>query len=186
MPDPSILLEMRHVTKRYGGTLALSDVSFAARAGEIHAVMGENGAGKSTLIRVSSGVTDPSDGELLYRGEPVRFTSPLQAVRQGIVCVFQELSLVPDLTVAENLSIVDGPRRFGLANRRAEIERARALLDSVGCGDIHPLELVRDLIVFTDKRLLFVHWSAIVAMSWSPSITSPFSATMMTLSASPM
>lgn len=145
MPDPSILLEMRHVTKRYGGTLALSDVSFAARAGEIHAVMGENGAGKSTLIRVSSGVTDPSDGELLYRGEPVRFTSPLQAVRQGIVCVFQELSLVPDLTVAENLSIVDGPRRFGLANRRAEIERARALLDSVGCGDIHPLELVRDL-----------------------------------------
>ena len=145
MPDPSILLEMRHVTKRYGGTLALSDVSFAARAGEIHAVMGENGAGKSTLIRVSSGVTDPSDGELLYRGEPVRFTSPLQAMRQGIVCVFQELSLVPDLTVAENLSIVDGPRRFGLANRRAEIERARALLDSVGCGDIHPLELVRDL-----------------------------------------
>ena len=81
MPDPTILLEMRHVTKRYGGTLALSDVSFAARAGEIHAVMGENGAGKSTLIRVSSGVTDPSDGELLYRGEPVRFTSPLQAVR---------------------------------------------------------------------------------------------------------
>ena len=139
------LLELKRVSKRYGGITALSEVDFTARAGEIHAVLGENGAGKSTLIKIASGVTDPSEGELLIEGRPMTFRSPVEAMAAGVVCVFQELSLLPDMTVADNLSIVDPPRRGGLIDRAAQRARAVELLHRVGCDDVHPYELVRNL-----------------------------------------
>ncbi|MRG55632.1 ATP-binding cassette domain-containing protein [Phyllobacterium sp. SYP-B3895] len=143
--QPAPILEMKHVSKSYGGIAALSEVDFVAYAGEIHAILGENGAGKSTLIKIAAGVTDPSEGELYVEGKRVDFRNPTEAMAAGVVCVFQELSLLPDMTVADNLSIVSPPMRAGLIDARAQRERARELLAMIGCDDIHPLELVRNL-----------------------------------------
>jgi ribose transport system ATP-binding protein len=145
LSDRKPFLELKRISKRYGGVAALTEVDFSVYAGEIHAVLGENGAGKSTLIKIASGVTDPTEGELLIEGRPVRFRNPTEAMQAGVVCVFQELSLMPELTVADNLSIVDPPRRGGLIDAAAQDARARDLLKRVGCEDVHPLELVRDL-----------------------------------------
>ena len=145
MSDAAPILEMKHVSKRYGGIAALNEVDFVAYPGEIHAVLGENGAGKSTLIKIAAGVTDPSDGEVFVDGRRVNFRNPTEAMAAGVVCVFQELSLLPDLTVADNLSIVSPPLRGGLIDSAAQRQRARELLASIGCEDVHPLELVRDL-----------------------------------------
>ena len=139
------LLELRRVSKHYGGIAALTGVDFVARGGEIHAVLGENGAGKSTLIKIVAGVTDPSEGEVLVAGEPVSFGSPKEAKDAGIVCVFQELSLLPDLSVADNLCLVDPPTRAGLVHGKKQREIAEALLARVGCSDVHPQELVKNL-----------------------------------------
>jgi ribose transport system ATP-binding protein len=147
LPDggPAPVLELRGVSKHYGGVAALTDVDFSARPGTIHAVLGENGAGKSTLIKIASGVTDPSDGEVHVGGRRVVFRNPVQAMAAGVVCVFQELSLIPDMSVADNLSIVAPPRRFGLIDGRAQRRRASELLALVGCEDVHPSELVKNL-----------------------------------------
>ncbi|MBZ9938635.1 sugar ABC transporter ATP-binding protein [Mesorhizobium sp. BR1-1-16] len=145
MHDRKPYLELKQISKRYGGVAALTDVDFSVYPGEIQAVLGENGAGKSTLIKIASGVTDPTEGEVLIEGKPVRFKSPTEAMRAGVVCVFQELSLLPEMTVADNLSIVDPPKWFGMIDAKGQRERARSLLKRVGCEDVHPLELVRDL-----------------------------------------
>ena len=145
MSDRKPYLELKRISKRYGGVAALTEVDFSVYPGEIQAVLGENGAGKSTLIKIASGVTDPTEGEVFVEGRPVRFKSPTEAMRAGVVCVFQELSLLPEMTVADNLSIVDPPKWLGLIDAKGQRERARALLKRVGCEDVHPLELVRDL-----------------------------------------
>ncbi|MEZ5670758.1 MAG: sugar ABC transporter ATP-binding protein [Alphaproteobacteria bacterium] len=137
---------MTGVTKRYGGVTALSDVDFACRRGTIHAVLGENGAGKSTLIKIISGVVTPDEGSMSLDGQTVTFTSPLEANAKGVVCIFQELSLMPDLSVADNICITDPPRTaLGLIDGRAQRRRAEELLARVGCEDINPLERVRNL-----------------------------------------
>jgi ribose transport system ATP-binding protein len=143
--DRKPYLELKQISKRYGGVAALTGVDFSVYPGEIQAVLGENGAGKSTLIKIASGVTDPTEGEVLIEGRPVRFRNPTEAMRAGVVCVFQELSLLPEMTVADNLSIVDPPKWLGMIDAQGQRERARALLKRVGCEDVHPLELVRDL-----------------------------------------
>jgi ribose transport system ATP-binding protein len=139
------LLRLAGVGKHYGGVRALDGVDFACRSGTIHAVLGENGAGKSTLIKIVAGVVQPSTGEIFLDGEKLAFATPADAARHGIVCVFQELSLLPDLTVADNISIADPPRRFGLIDGAAQRRRAAALLERVGCPDVHPMELVKNL-----------------------------------------
>ena len=139
------LLGLRGVSKRYGGVRALEDVDFAARAGSIHAVLGENGAGKSTLIKIIAGVVQPDQGELLIDGAARTLADPQAANAAGIVCVFQELSLLPDLSVADNIAITTPPRRFGLIDGRAQRRQAEALLARVGCEDINPRMRVRDL-----------------------------------------
>ena len=144
-PQPAPLLRLAGVSKHYGGVTALDGVDFACAAGTIHAILGENGAGKSTLIKIMSGVVEPSAGEIVLDGRPIALSGPADAARNGIVCVFQELSLLPDLTVTDNISITDPPRRFGLIDGGAQRRRARALLDLVGCADVHPLELVKNL-----------------------------------------
>src|SRR5882724_5705498 len=120
------LLRMRGIGKRYGGVTALDDVEFACRSGSIHAVLGENGAGKSTLIKIIAGVVQPSAGEMFLQERAVRFATPAEATREGIVSIFQELSLLPDLTVADNISITDPPRRFGLIDGAAQRRRVAA------------------------------------------------------------
>jgi ribose transport system ATP-binding protein len=136
---------MEGVSKRYGGVTALDGVDFACERGTIHAVLGENGAGKSTLIKIAAGVVQPTTGRMLLEGSPVTFASPSEANRAGIVCIFQELSLMPDLSVADNICITDPPGRFGFINARAQRRRAQELLARVGCEDVHPQEQVRNL-----------------------------------------
>ncbi|MGI4748972.1 MAG: sugar ABC transporter ATP-binding protein [Janthinobacterium lividum] len=139
------LLELSSIVKRYGPVTALANGILRCEAGSIHAVMGENGAGKSTLIKVIAGVVAPTEGEMRVDGVPVRFRGPADAQDHGIVCVFQELSLLPDLSVADNIGITAPPRRFGLIDRRAQNARAEQLLAEIGCEGIDPRERVRDL-----------------------------------------
>src|SRR5499427_9510152 len=139
------LLEMRGVSKRYGGVRALEDADLTIEAGHIHAVLGENGAGKSTLIKIMAGVVAPDEGRMLLDGAPVAFASPSDAQAAGIACIFQELSLIPDLSVADNISISDPPRRFGLIDRGAQRRIAEEALARAGAPNIHPLAFVKDL-----------------------------------------
>jgi len=145
VPSPNPFLRLEHITKRYGGVTALANVDFACSLGTIHAVVGENGAGKSSLMKLIAGVTRPDEGEIYVEDKPINFASPSDAAALGIVCIFQELSLLPDLTVADNISIADPPKRFGLIDRRRQRHIAEEVLHRVGCGDIHPDERVKDL-----------------------------------------
>jgi ribose transport system ATP-binding protein len=139
-------LSMRGISKSYGGVHALTDVDFSCSLGSIHAVLGENGAGKSTLIKIISGVVQPDTGTMELEGQAVRFATPLEANAAGVVCIFQELSLMPDLSVADNICITSPPRnRIGLIDGRAQRRRAEELLARVGCEDIDPRERVRNL-----------------------------------------
>jgi ribose transport system ATP-binding protein len=138
-------LVLSGISKRYGGVRALEDVDFACDRSKIHAVLGENGAGKSTLIKIIAGVVTPDAGELRLGGALRRFPNPAAAAATGIVCIFQELSLMPDLSVADNISILAPPKRFGMIDARAQRRRAEALLAEVGCEDVNPLLRVRDL-----------------------------------------
>ncbi|WP_428351312.1 sugar ABC transporter ATP-binding protein [Lichenifustis flavocetrariae] len=136
---------MSGISKRYGGVRALDGVDLTVEAGRIHAVLGENGAGKSSLIKCMSGVVQPDSGTMALDGRPIRFPDPAAANAAGIVCIFQELSLVPDLSVADNVIIADPPRRFGLIDRRRQRQLAEEALARAGASDVHPMALVRDL-----------------------------------------
>src|SRR3569623_3697437 len=122
------LFRMEGVSKRYGGVKALTDADLIVEAGHIHAVLGENGAGKSTLMKIMAGVVAPDEGRLLLDGKPVSFASPAEANAAGIACIFQELSLIPDLPVADNIALSNPPRRIGLVARRAQRRMAEAAL----------------------------------------------------------
>ncbi len=127
-------LRLIGVSKRYGGIAALSDVSFRAANGSIHAILGENGAGKSTLMKTLAGVVRPDAGEVRLDGQSLRMNGPAQALAEGIVCIFQELSLVPHLSVAANICLANPPRnRLGLIDERRQNEMAREALAQIGC-----------------------------------------------------
>ena len=99
----TLIVEMRKLTKEYRGVPAVKAVDFDLRAGEVHALLGENGAGKSTLTKMLAGVVTPSEGVILLDGKPIVFARPAEALRHGVAMVFQETSLVPSMTVAQNL-----------------------------------------------------------------------------------
>jgi ribose transport system ATP-binding protein len=139
------VLALQRVSKRYGGVRALQDADLTVEAGRIHAVLGENGAGKSTLIKIIAGVTAPDAGDMLLDGAAVTFGAPADAQAAGIACIFQELSLIPDLSVADNIAISNPPRRFGLIDRRAQRRMAEEALARAGADNIHPRALVKDL-----------------------------------------
>ena len=102
-----IIIETRKLTKAYRGVPAIKDIDFDLRAGEIHSLVGENGAGKSTLTKIMAGAVIASSGKMLHHGKEVSFASPLEALQAGIAMVFQETSLVPSMTVAQNLYLGD-------------------------------------------------------------------------------
>jgi ribose transport system ATP-binding protein len=139
------LFRMEGISKRYGGVRALQQADLDVRAGRVHAILGENGAGKSTLIKIMSGVVAADAGRMLLDGREVSFPDPAAANAAGIVCIFQELSLIPDLSVADNIVASNPPGRFGLIDRRAQRRLAEAALARAGGEDIHPMALVRDL-----------------------------------------
>lgn len=139
------LFQLEKVSKRYGGVQALDKADLTVESGRIHAILGENGAGKSTLIKIMAGVVVPDEGRMLLNGEPISFASPAAAGRHGVACIFQELSLIPDLSVADNIMITDPPKRFGLIDRRRQRQIAANALARAGAEDIHPAALVGDL-----------------------------------------
>jgi len=126
-PTPR-LLAMRGIGKNFPGVAALAGVDLAVRAGEIHALLGENGAGKSTLIKVLTGVYAPDTGEIHLAGARIQPASPRDAERLGISTVYQEVNLIPSLSVAENIGLGRQPGRLGFLNWPALRRRARAAL----------------------------------------------------------
>ncbi|SMC49012.1 ABC transporter [Rhizobium sp. RU36D] len=135
-PQPiQTLLEMRDISKTFGVTKALSGVSLTVYPGEVHALMGENGAGKSTLMKILSGAytADPG-GAVVINGQPVTLSDPLKAKAHGIAVIYQELSLAPNLTVAQNMFLGNEPSRFGLTDRAEMRRRAEPILRQLGIG----------------------------------------------------
>ncbi len=131
--EPSPLLEMRGVSKTFPGVKALDDVQLRAWGGEVLALMGENGAGKSTLMKILSGAYQPDAGaQVLIDGTPVAITDPIAAKRLGISIIYQELSLAPNLTVAENVFLGIEPSRGGQVDRAAMRAGCQAVLDRLG------------------------------------------------------
>ncbi|MDH2444840.1 sugar ABC transporter ATP-binding protein [Amnibacterium sp. CER49] len=130
-------VETRRISKSFGPVTVLTDVDFAVRQGEAHALAGGNGAGKSTLMKIIQGVYQPTSGEILIEGEPVSITSIQDAKAAGIGMVFQEFSLVPSLTVAQNIFLGVEPMRGGLVDDREGVRRARTVLQEMAV-DIDP------------------------------------------------
>src|SRR5262245_22208866 len=131
------VLEMRGIRKAFPGVVALDLVDFDLRAGEVHVLLGENGAGKSTLMKILSGAYAKDAGEILLDGRPVSIAAPRDAQALGIATIYQELSLVLQLTVAENILLGHEPSRAGVIDRGAMREAARRSLAEVGL-DIDP------------------------------------------------
>jgi ribose transport system ATP-binding protein len=152
LPEPSnetavrLLVEAIEVTKYYAGVTALDKANFSCQAGSIHALIGENGAGKSTLIKILTGVITPDAGVLKIDGQTVTLDSPMKAGQLGIVPVFQELSLLPHLTVAENIFITNPPRnRLRLIDHRTLNRQTEQLFDSFGFHHLDPEALLGEL-----------------------------------------
>jgi rhamnose transport system ATP-binding protein len=142
MADP--LLRLKGIHKRFPGVHALRGVDFEVFSGEIHALLGENGAGKSTLIKIMAGVHKPDEGELTYAGQKVEFVSPKDAQARGIDVIYQELSLYPELTVAENIFMGHAPYLraglFRMMDWQTMNRRAKELLAEL---DVHDLDVTR-------------------------------------------
>jgi putative multiple sugar transport system ATP-binding protein len=146
MVDQPVILEMRSITKEFPGVKALSDVSIAVRAGEVHAICGENGAGKSTLMKVLSGVYPYGtyEGQIVYQTEEVRFRDIRSSEAAGIVIIHQELALIPELSITENIFLGNEPGRGGVINWKEAKKRAVQLLARVGLRD-DPDTLIKDI-----------------------------------------
>ncbi len=127
-----LLLEMGGITKTFPGVRALDGVDFDLRAGEVHVLFGENGAGKSTLINIIAGTFPPDGGSFRFNGEEMRGLTPHQARVMGISPVFQEFSLVAEMTVEENLFLGREIATAGVLNRGAMRERARTIIEELG------------------------------------------------------
>ena len=136
LPPP--LLALRGIGKSFLGVRVLDGVDLQVWPGEVHAVVGENGAGKSTLMKVVSGVHQPDEGTVEFAGSPRRFPGPREAQQAGIGIVYQELTLLPERTVAENVYLGREPLRRGLVDRKAMLARTAALLRSIGEGSLPP------------------------------------------------
>jgi ribose transport system ATP-binding protein len=134
MSEPSLLLEARDVAKRFGSVVALKAASLQVRPGEVHGLMGSNGAGKSTLVKIITGVFPADGGQILIKGRFRSFRSPAEARSAGIVSVYQDPALVPDLTVAQNMRLAD-----------ASIDAVRKWLAELGVDSLDFSALVRDL-----------------------------------------
>ena len=146
MAEPSPAIEGLDISKNFGGVRALDHAAFTARPGEVHALVGENGAGKSTMIKILSGLIHPDSGTIRIKGQDVTLAGPGAAQALGVRTVFQELTLMPWMTVAENLLLGREPRGiFGLIQREKMASVAEKILMDLGIGQIDPLDLVADL-----------------------------------------
>jgi len=152
-----LLLEASGVVKRYGAVTALRDASLAVRPGEVHALMGANGAGKSTLVKVLTGAVRPDAGSIVLRGQPRIAHSPAEARRSGMVSVYQEPAIIPDLTILENLSLTEAPVD-AFRSRIAQLGIARldlrAHARSLPLATLRIIDLARAMAIEPDVLLL--------------------------------
>jgi rhamnose transport system ATP-binding protein len=154
-------LDIRNISKSFGGIRALREVSFVVKPGEVHALIGENGAGKSTLVKIVTGLEQPDTGEILLNGAPCHFRSPMEARRSGVVAVYQEPKVFPHLDVAENIFIGLHPTNsLGLIDRARMFREANNLLTTLG-SDLDPTTLVAGFSVaesqFVEFARAFAH-----------------------------
>ena len=150
----NIICKINHVTKHFPGVIALNDINFDIKKGEVHAIVGENGAGKSTLMNVLSGVYPADEGHVEFEGKQVHFKEPKEAQDAGIAMIHQELSLSPHMTAYEN--VFEGrmlKNKVGLIDRRAMIDACTKFLENLGVGHINPKSLVKQLSV-SEMQLL--------------------------------
>lgn len=138
---------MQGVSKRFGATLALNEVSLEVHAGEVLALIGENGAGKSTLMKVLSGAHRPDSGRMDLAGQPYAPSNPHQGRLAGVAMIYQELNLALDLSIEDNLLLGQEQHRWGFVNRRAQRTRVRRVLSQLGHPDLRPETPVRELSV---------------------------------------
>ncbi|MCC5955142.1 MAG: sugar ABC transporter ATP-binding protein [Natronohydrobacter sp.] len=128
-------LRLQGIVKTFPGVRALDGVDFEVMPGEVHALLGENGAGKSTLMKVLAGMYQPDEGQIMIAGHPVQMTTPIEAKAQGVVLIHQELSLVPEMSAAENIYLGELPRKsFGRVDWATLEERANAILKRLKCS----------------------------------------------------
>ncbi|WP_206515237.1 ATP-binding cassette domain-containing protein, partial [Xanthomonas arboricola] len=139
------LLAMRGIVKEFPGVRALDGVDLTVRAGEAHCLLGQNGAGKSTLIKVLAGAHDIDAGEILWEGRPVTFGSPQDAISTGVATIYQELDLVPGLSVADNVHLGHERARVGVTRRAEQVAHTRELLARLGHEEISPTAEVGSL-----------------------------------------
>ena len=140
------ILEMRSITKKFPGVVALDDVSLTVAQGEIHAICGENGAGKSTLMKVLSGVYPHGtySGDIVYEAQEQEFSSIRDSEAVGIVIIHQELALSPHLSIAENIFLRNEIKRFGLIDWNETNQKAKVLMDRVGLNE-NPVTAIKDI-----------------------------------------
>lgn len=138
------ILEIKNLSKRFGGIQALESVNLQVRYGEVHALVGENGAGKSTLMNVLGGIIECDQGEVFYKGQPVVFSNPVQSLQAGIAIIHQELAMLPSLNVMDNMFMGRMKAKNGFISWRDFEKKTREYLAQVGL-DIDPYTLVRDL-----------------------------------------
>ena len=142
--DNDYILELKNITKRFPGVIALSNVQLQLKAGEVHVLLGENGAGKSTLIKVITGAYIPEEGEVVIDGKVEIIKGPLDSQAKGIGVVYQEFNLMPNLTIAENIYMGKEPlygKRLGILNHEKMISESRKYLEMIG-SKLDPLEKV--------------------------------------------
>ena len=140
-----LAVEATGVSKSFGGAVALQGADLTASYGQVLGVLGENGAGKSTLMKVLAGAVRPDRGRVQVNGSPLRLGDPLAAEAAGIGAVFQELTVIPDLTVAQNIFLRREPRRGGLISLRKLVEATERLFDELSVTGISPMQRGRDL-----------------------------------------
>ena len=167
--NEELVLQLANIQKHFGGVHALKGVDFELTRGEVHALLGENGAGKSTLIKILTGVYHPDDGALMLKGQPVTIADPIDARHKGIAAIYQELSLIDTLTVAENIFLGNEPVATALgvskkkklyADSDAFLKRfgipisSHALVGNLGLGQKRVIEIVKALAINAEILLL--------------------------------
>ncbi|MBQ6888192.1 MAG: sugar ABC transporter ATP-binding protein [Lachnospiraceae bacterium] len=155
MEKKEVLVEVKHMNKRFGSTIALNDVSITVRTGEILGLIGENGSGKSTVTSIISGMQKADEGEMLYEGKNWKPGSMIDALNQGIGMIVQETGTVPGITVAENIFLGEVSRfkKGSLINRKQMMKEAKAILDGIGAKHIDP-NMITGMLDLQDRKLI--------------------------------